>query len=194
MTTFNSDVLDRVSVAIDLTNARAEGVLPGKARARPGWIFDRHGYQPPIADTDWERLAALSEKVATLLGMIANDEHDTAIEHVNQWLEDRRTTPYVERRADGWVLHFHTPDATFTQGWAGGIAAALALSYSTGDADRIGRCAATGCARFFMDRGRNQQRRFCSLRCQNRAKSASYRQRGPTGDRRGSSEPGSVLQ
>lgn len=96
---------------------------------------------------------------------------------MNSWLLEHQTVPFIERQDDSWALHFHSPQATFTHGWCGGIAAALAVSYSTGDAFRIGSCAATACTRLFPDRGRNQQRRFCCLRCQNRAKAADHRRR-----------------
>lgn len=177
MSIFNSDVFDRLAVAVDLANASAEGVLPGDGSRRPTWIFESHRYQGPAEGREWDDLAVLARRVSSLLRLIVSDDHDIAVDQVNRWLQEQHALPFVERQNDRWVLHFHTPCASFTQGWAGGIAAAIALSYSTGDAPRIGSCAAMSCTRHFLDRGRNQQRRFCSLRCQNRAKAASYRRR-----------------
>jgi predicted RNA-binding Zn ribbon-like protein len=46
-----------------------------------------------------------------------------------------------------------------------------------GEARRIGTCAAPDCNRVYIDVSRNASRRFCSLTCQNRVKSATFRQR-----------------
>lgn len=177
MSIFNSDVLDRLAVAVDLANAGREGILPSGGDVRPVWIFESRRYQAPAHSAGWQDLAALAGRVSALLALIVSNEHDVAVDQVNAWLKEQHTFPFVERQGERWALHFHTPSASFAQGWAAGIAAAIAVSYSTGDTTRIGSCAATGCTRFFLDRGRNQQRRFCSLPCQNRAKSASYRRR-----------------
>ncbi len=91
---------------------------------------------------DWDDLAA---PVSDLLRVIVADDHDAAVRRVNSWLLEHQTVPFIERQDDSWALHFHSPQATFTHGWSGGIAAALAVSYSTGDAFRIGSCAATAC-------------------------------------------------
>lgn len=174
---FNSDVFDRLAVAVALSNVSAEGALPGHSSSRPNWIFEAHRYQAPTEGSEWDDLAALAIRVSGLLRLIVAEDHDVVVDQVNRWLQEQQTVPFVERQSERWVLHFHTTGASFEQGWAGGIAAAIALSYSTGDVPRIGSCPGSACTRLFLDRGRNQQRRFCSLRCQNRAKSASYRHR-----------------
>lgn len=181
MSVFNSDVLDRLAVAIDLANAAAEGTLPGDVGRRPSWIFESRRYQAPSGSGDWTDLAAMAAQVTDLLRLIIAGDHDAAVGQVNDRLQDHQTVPFVERHGECWALHFHSPQATFAQGWAGGVAAALAVSYSTTDVSRIGSCAGTACSRLFLDRGRNQQRRFCCLRCQNRAKAADHRRRHPTG-------------
>lgn len=174
---FNSDVLDRVAVGVDLANARDRGLLPGTTIDRPSWIFEAHGFLPPARATDWRALTLVAEGVAQLLRLVAAGEHQTAVTRVNQELSARAVTPFVEACGDTWVLHLHAPDVHFADGWATGLAAALAISYSTDDAHRVGCCAAQGCAALFLDRGRNRQRLYCSLLCQNRSKSRGYRHR-----------------
>ena len=174
---FNSDVLDRIAVGVDLANAHGQGLLPGTTVDRPAWIFEAHGYLPPSRTAEWSALTLIAEQVARVLHLVADDHHQAAIAEVNQALSTRAVTPFIEARDDTWVLHLHTPDADFAEGWAAGVAAALAISYSTADADRVGRCDAPACSTLFLDRGRNRQRRFCSLRCQNRSKSTTYRRR-----------------
>ncbi|MDI9893335.1 CGNR zinc finger domain-containing protein [Rhodococcus sp. IEGM 1381] len=175
MDTFNSDVLERIAVAVDLANAHAAGSLSGGVHARPEWIFETHHYATPENADDWTSVAQLAEQLDNLLRRVAAGDHDTVIELVNNYLAESSVTPYIENGPNGYVLHFHTRATSFADGWAGGIYTALAVAYSTGQASRIGRCASRSCERLFLDRGRNQQRRFCSLQCQNREKSAAYR-------------------
>ncbi|OZF44456.1 CGNR zinc finger domain-containing protein [Rhodococcus sp. 14-1411-2a] len=176
MDTFNSDVLERIAVAVKLANAHAAAtLLPGGQNTGPARIFETHHYQPPDIACDWSDVAELAEQLDGLLHRIAAGDHDTAIEKINNELSEFDVTPYVDNGPDGCVLHFHTSTASFADGWAGGIYTALALAYSTDQASRIGRCTGRSCDRLFLDRGRNQQRRYCSLQCQNREKSAAYR-------------------
>lgn len=175
MNVFNSDVLDRVAVGIDMANAFGRRALPGIPSTRPTSIFEAHGYKPPTSDADWRAITSLAEQVGEVLHLIAAGNHRAAVDRVNRALSTQQVTPYLEPRPDGWALHFHAPGAGFADGWAGGIGAALAMSLSTAEAHRIGCCSAVGCTNLFLDNGRNRQRRFCSLQCQNRSKSARYR-------------------
>ena len=47
--------------------------------------------------------------------------------------------------------------------------------------DRLGACAAVGCARVFVDASPNHSRRYCSERCATRANVAAYRARRRAG-------------
>lgn len=93
---FNSDVLDRVGVGVDLANARDRGLLPGTTIDRPGWIFEAHGFLPPARATDWRALTLVAEGVAQLLRLVAAGEHQTAVTRLNQELSARAVTPFVE--------------------------------------------------------------------------------------------------
>jgi predicted RNA-binding Zn ribbon-like protein len=44
-------------------------------------------------------------------------------------------------------------------------------------AHRLGICAAMNCDRVLVDMTKNAGRRFCSITCQNRTKTAAFRQR-----------------
>ena len=86
--------------------------------------------------------------------------------------------PQLDTHGPGvWNLHFHGPDDTFGVGWSAGIAAGLAMALGTSDAGRLGVCEAERCDRVHLDTSRNGGRRFCSTRCQNRAKNAAHRAR-----------------
>jgi predicted RNA-binding Zn ribbon-like protein len=102
----------------------------------------------------------------------------TAARRTNVLLRRTGARPQLDTQGQGvWNLHFHGPDDTFGIGWSAGIAAGLAMALGTTDAGRLGVCAADRCDRVHLDTSRNGRRRFCSTRCQNRAKSAAHRAR-----------------
>lgn len=102
----------------------------------------------------------------------------TAARRVNVLLRRTGARPQLDTHGPGvWNLHFHGPDDTFGVGWSAGIAAGLAMALGTADAGRLGVCAADRCDRVHLDTSRNGGRRFCSTRCQNRAKNAAHRAR-----------------
>ncbi len=102
----------------------------------------------------------------------------TAARRTNVLLRRTGARPQLDTQDPGvWNLHFHGPDDTFGVGWSAGIAAGLAMALGTTDAGRLGICAADRCDRVHLDTSRNGRRRFCSTRCQNRAKSAAHRAR-----------------
>jgi predicted RNA-binding Zn ribbon-like protein len=102
----------------------------------------------------------------------------TAARRTNVLLRRTGARPQLDTQGPGvWNLHFHGPDDTFGIGWSAGIAAGLAMALGTTDAGRLGVCAADRCDRVHLDTSRNGGRKFCSTRCQNRAKSAAHRAR-----------------
>jgi predicted RNA-binding Zn ribbon-like protein len=56
-------------------------------------------------------------------------------------------------------------------------AEALARMIDAGFANRFGVCEDDACGRAFFDTSKNASRRFCSTTCQNRIKTAAFRQR-----------------
>ncbi len=102
----------------------------------------------------------------------------TAARRTNVLLRRTGARPQLDTHGPGvWNLHFHGPDDGFGVGWSAGIAAGLAMALGTSDAGRLGVCAADRCDRIHLDLSRNGGRRFCSTRCQNRAKAALHRAR-----------------
>lgn len=74
-------------------------------------------------------------------------------------------------------LHF-AHDGEPPAAWLGRSCAAALSHVICGDPDvTVGRCAAAGCARYFVDDSRNQSRRFCSNTCASRTTVAAHRAR-----------------
>ena len=136
------------------------------------------GYpQPSVRPEDAQRLAVLAARMRIVFEAAHSGDLDRAADEVNSLLLDTNARPQLDRRNDGWSLHFHGPDDGLVNGWAAGCAAGLALALGTGLAGRLGVCAAPHCDRVFVDVSRNGQRRFCSPQCQSRVKAAAHRAR-----------------
>jgi CGNR zinc finger len=82
-------------------------------------------------------------------------------------------------RHDG-ILHIHfARDGLPPLRWLGQTTAAALAHVATGDPGvTLGRCAASGCDRFFVDQSRNRTRRFCGGSCASRTSVAAFRARG----------------
>jgi predicted RNA-binding Zn ribbon-like protein len=80
-------------------------------------------------------------------------------------------------------LHVHfARDGSPAREWLGRlIAAQLALVVMGDTAGTLGRCAAAGCANYFVDQSRNRTRRFCGNACASRTTVAAYRARASKG-------------
>ncbi|HEY7144464.1 MAG TPA: CGNR zinc finger domain-containing protein [Streptosporangiaceae bacterium] len=78
------------------------------------------------------------------------------------------------------LLHLHfARDGLPPVRWIGQMTAAALAHIATGDpAVTLGRCAAAGCDRFFVDQSRNRTRRFCGGACASRTSVAAFRARG----------------
>jgi predicted RNA-binding Zn ribbon-like protein len=136
------------------------------------------GYPRPFVEpSDAHRLAVLAGRMRIVFEAAHSGELDRAADEVNALLVDTNARPQLDRRDNGWSLHFHGPDDGLVNGWAAGCAAGLALALGTGLAGRLGVCAAPHCDRVFVDVSRNGQRRFCSPQCQSRVKAAAHRAR-----------------
>lgn len=136
------------------------------------------GYpRPSVPRADAARLAMLAGRMRIVFEAAHAGDLDRAAQEVNALLLDTNARPQLDRREDGWSLHFHGPDDGLANGWAAGCAAGLALALGTGLAGRLGVCAAPQCDRVFVDASRNGQRRFCSPQCQSRVKAATHRAR-----------------
>jgi predicted RNA-binding Zn ribbon-like protein len=186
---FDSHTSGVVLATVEAVNA----VAPGWSRGRP--------YTPPTGDELREKLiealnsgarrvkrdaspAEVAElarylgELRVVFGLLDLDDLDGACELVNTILLDTKATPMLSRHDDEpWHLHFHSRDASWSQGWAGSMATALAMVLGTPEADRLGLCSAPSCDRAYVDASRNGARRFCSTACQNRVKAATFRER-----------------
>jgi predicted RNA-binding Zn ribbon-like protein len=177
-----------VTVAVELVNA----LTPGMRRGRP--------YIPPdgaarsaavtaalragnartreVTPAEAAAFAAVAAELRVVFDAVAADDLDKAAAQVNRLLQTTGARPQLDRHdGEPWHLHFHAPDDTLVNGWAAGCATGLAVVLGSYLHGRLGGCTAPGCDRVYVDVSRNGTRRFCSTACQNRVKTAAYRER-----------------
>ncbi len=166
----------------------------------PGWSRGRQ-YLPPIGDelaeqvrealrsgvrradapifpSQLEELAGYLTELRVMFFLLDSGDLDGACELLNKMIIDAEAMPTLSRHdGEPWHLHFHSPDASWAQGWAGAMATGLAMVLGSAMHDRLGLCSAPACDRAYVDTSRNGTRRFCSTACQNRVKAATFRER-----------------
>lgn len=88
-----------------------------------------------------------------------------------------RRTLALTMGSRGYEVREHVADATVA-GLLAPVAEAAARLLAREHPSRVRRCAAPGCARWFLDTSKNQRRRWCSMSvCGNRAKVAAHHRR-----------------
>jgi predicted RNA-binding Zn ribbon-like protein len=102
---------------------------------------------------------------------------DAAARRLNALLARHPASPHLAREDGVWRLHHHPADAPLLAMWTSICAEGLARIIGAQAAHRLGVCSAASCDRVFVDTTRNASRRFCSIACQNRTKTAAFRQR-----------------
>jgi predicted RNA-binding Zn ribbon-like protein len=165
----------------------------------PGWSHGRE-YTPPSGSELVEQLhAAVAEnsqlpkippadqipeltdyaaQLREVFVLRAIGDLDGACTKVNELLRDSAAQPVLSHHdGEPWHLHFHALDARWAVSWLSSMATSLAVLLGGSMHDRIGLCGAPSCDRVYADASRNGTRRFCSTACQNRVKTAAFRER-----------------
>ncbi|WP_433210805.1 CGNR zinc finger domain-containing protein [Dactylosporangium sp. CS-047395] len=131
-----------------------------------------------ISSADVDDLASVARRLHIAIETCIAGDLLTAAFALNTVLAEFGAVPNLHAAA-GEVPHlaFHAADAPIVDAWAAESATALAFLIGTRQTHRLGQCSADACDAFYLDSTKNASRRFCSLACQNRAKSAAYRQK-----------------
>ena len=183
---FDSHVSILLDAAVELVNRTTPGhdgtdaVGQPQGEALRGAVvaaISRDDYQPRVSHVTARALASLAAGIRPVFEATDAGDLDHAAALVNGLLEQTEARPRLIHTESGWDLHFHGRDRTVYQGWAGGLAAGLALALGSDRGGRLGVCVAEPCDRVYIDSSRNGGRRFCSTRCQNRVKAAAHRAR-----------------
>jgi hypothetical protein len=190
---FDSHTSGVVLAAVDAINAVAPGWSRGRqyvpqtgAALRDALLAalnkGSRRVRRDVTDADVAELAGYLGELRIVFGLLDMEDLDGACELINKILVRTGATPMLSRHDDEpWHLHFHSREASWSQGWAGSMATGLAMVLGSPMADRLGLCSAPSCDRAYVDTSRNGARRFCSTACQNRVKAATFRERQRNG-------------
>jgi hypothetical protein len=176
-----------VAASIDLANVLSSGYSGGYRHTPPSdreecagvanEIFARfHEQSPRFGAADHAGLIRLAEGLQGVFLHLADGDVAGAVPIVNVLLQEFPTSPHLSSSAP-WSFHYHDHSMPPVAGWQVGCAAALGSFISSAAWQYIGRCGATSCDRVFLDDTKNGSRRFCTPRCQNRAKVRAFRLR-----------------
>ena len=174
-----------VLAAIELVNELPEvdaGPRSAAAAAALPVLAQVLAIDPPsvaqLRAADAPRFAELARCLREVFDDLSQRDVDAAAGRLNALLAAHPAHPYLGKEADGqWRLHHHPVEARLVPMWTSICAEGLARMIGAGHAQRFGRCGSTDCGRMFFDVSKNASRRFCSITCQNRAKTAAFRQR-----------------
>jgi predicted RNA-binding Zn ribbon-like protein len=184
---FNSHVERLMTTTVGLVNV----VTAGEDGGRPVDVPTGEALRDAVADAvrtegydvrpslaEARALHAEAQRARRVFEALAAGDDASAARLVNEMLVATKARPQLDVDESGaHSLHFHGPDDSFARGWAAGIAAGLAMAIGGDLGSRLGVCSAPACDRVYVDLSKNSHRRFCSTRCQNRVKTAAYRER-----------------
>jgi hypothetical protein len=132
----------------------------------------------PLERVEPRDVPAIKAWADQLRGVFQEPDLDQRVSMVNALLQVGVNSPFVSRH-DHLAPHLHyvRVDADLLSRVRARTAAGLAHVLCVSSGDRLGRCARQACDLVFTDTSRNGGRRFCSLRCANRVRTAQYRAR-----------------
>lgn len=159
--------LEVVLAVINGWSAEAREVAGDQATDRPGrsHLAAELALDPP----DETQLAELADR---LHDVFAQPSAARRRDRLNAVIADLRPIPVVADTGPRWSVE--------SQGQALEAAMLLALvEHARVDPrlQRLGTCHAHDCVDAYIDTSQARTRRYCSVRCQNRARAASYRRR-----------------
>jgi predicted RNA-binding Zn ribbon-like protein len=164
---------DYAQEAVDLVNADLSSLtrVRGQLAARP-WLADH------VRSRDVEPLRELQRQLAAVAGAAADGQSDSVVALINRLLDRHPIRPRISGHDDSsWHLHVSDSGASVFEVLAAECLFGLAFLVAEGGVDRIGRCSAPGCGRFFVDLTTNRARQYCSTRCATRINVARFRER-----------------
>lgn len=150
-----------LATVVDLVNEYAD-----VARVAAGESEDPYPILPGLENVATSRLVALANELHPIFA-----EPDAAPVMLNRWLDRYR----LHRRLDGhgrlvWVTSRRA-------GLAAACTVALVEAVDQYGLSRVGCCDGDRCVDVYLDASPSRARRFCSERCQTRARVARWRQR-----------------
>jgi hypothetical protein len=175
---FSHDTEHSLACIVDLVNsAPASGDLLSDLDALAAFVADHDVSEVgQLTDADLREVRDLRADLAPLFDSL---DDEAAASVVNSLLSRAGVTPRLTDH-DGydWHIHYFVPGASLAQHLTADCGMALAQVVSSGEGERLRRCAAPACDQVLVDLSRNRSKRYCDARtCGNRLHVAAYRER-----------------
>ncbi|GDY30523.1 CGNR zinc finger domain-containing protein [Gandjariella thermophila] len=171
----NADYLD---VALRLANSDLADLETLRAA-----LHDEPWWAGRAGEADLAVLREVAGGLRRALAAAVSGAADAVLREINALLAAHPPRPRLSAghqpagAAPNWHVHVADVDAPPAREVAAAAAWGLAQGIVRHGTSRWGRCAAEGCAAFFLDTSTNRARRFCSARCANRMHVAAFRAR-----------------
>lgn len=173
-----------VLVAVELVNELALEYAGGKpavaADPTPALkkilAFDRASLAQ-LHRRDAPAFVALAHRLREIFERLHGGDVDAAAAKLNEMLAAHPAHPHLAKEDGVWRLHHHPADVALVPMYTSICAEAIARMIGGGCSHRFGSCDAADCDRVFFDTSKNGTRRFCTTSCQNRTKTAAFRER-----------------
>jgi predicted RNA-binding Zn ribbon-like protein len=176
-----------VATAIDLVNALAPGSARGHqyepntqgehlATVANATFSDFHDQPAVFQPSERDEILTLVMDLHQVLVALGESRLADAVPLINTMMAKHSFAPHLSAE-EPFSLHYQDHNLPAPAGWTTGCAASLGSFVSSGAWEYIGVCEASQCDRVFLDDTRNQSRRFCTTRCQNRVKVRAFRSR-----------------
>lgn len=121
--------------------------------------------------------ADLAVSLHAIVLALGSGDVDDAAERINAILDRHPAHPHLAKDDGRSRLHHHPATIELVSMWNAICGEALARLIATDRHARLGVCTAPDCHRVYFDESKNSSRRFCTLACQNRTKTAAFRRR-----------------
>jgi predicted RNA-binding Zn ribbon-like protein len=165
--------LNPLNLALDLASVGEGAMSFGELLQAQAMMFTDHGY-PPRGGGSEEALIELGGRIAALL---RRESEDDFLDALAALLDAQDCRPYLTRHDGRPHLHYALDDAPPAEWMSAMAVSGLVLYVCRSGRERLRRCAAAGCGRWFADTSRNRSRRYCRNACASRTTVAAYRAR-----------------
>jgi predicted RNA-binding Zn ribbon-like protein len=175
-----TEAIPGAALAVSLVNSVDELASPRDRLDDPDWLrrwLHHHGFEAAAAvvrPEDVGRARELRDRFAAAFDAATADD---AVEVLNAIVAEFAEKPRLERVGGGWVFGYWPPQEAGLRFAAAYGAVGLLDAIRVLGWERFGRCDGTPCRCVYIDRTRNNRRRYCCHLCADRMAQAALRRR-----------------
>lgn len=165
--------IDPLEIATVVAVVNGWGTVPRATGQRDGFPALTEALLPNWADPQ-----ALERTADAIFPVFANHDPDERSRTLSALLEGTGVRPTIALAAGSLAATWVVEDPSLAVLAAAGLT--LRQQLADHDSARVGLCSAVNCADVYIDISPRAHRRFCSVTCQNRTRTATYRRRHTT--------------